>query len=322
MIVSTDHVPAGVAAGAAGGHCGVALGVACAGTSPWPRARPGPGRRGHAQAHARAGAPSWVDVWDQLPGRGPGLWSQVVPPSQAVGGWRDLGMQHHSPGQAGCPEHEPGGAVPGRALAPAQAWLLAARAAAGSRRVSPCPSTGCVWSSGRYSTLWEAPPGWIGMCSAAIPKSEGLGNPAHFLSSPTASPGSRGVVLSPPSFVGGSLALVSFSVPDGFCLEPRHFGAPVLPVSGIRNRGRSNTPALGSASLPLVFVVGVAEALAYGLLVRFFSERDPCDRLSKCWCPCGQEQLWFVRAATGPDGYRCLEGLPFSSPIFTYGSSP
>ena len=57
------------------------------------------------------------------------------------------------------------------------------------------------------------------------PLESGLGNPALFLSSPTASPGSRGVVLSPRFFVGGSLALVSFSVPDGFCLEPRHFGA-------------------------------------------------------------------------------------------------
>ena len=108
-----------------------------------------------------------------------------------------------------------------------------------------------------------------------------------------------------------SLALVSFSVPDGFCLEHRHFGATVLPVAGLTNRGRPNTPARGSASLPLVFVVGVAEPLACGFFVRFFSEHGPCDRLSKCWRPCGQEQLWFVRTATGPDGYRGLEGLPF-----------
>ena len=124
-----------------------------------------------------------------------------------------------------------------------------------------------------------------------------------------------GGVLSPRIPVGGSLALGSFSVPDGVCLETRHLGAIVLPVSGIRNRGRSKKLD-GSASLLLVFVVGVAEALACGLLVRFFSERGPCDRLSKCRSPCGQEQLWFVRTATGPDGYRCLKNLPFSSPFF------
>ena len=120
-----------------------------------------------------------------------------------------------------------------------------------------------------------------------------------------------GVVLSPRFFVGGSLALVSFSMPHGVCLEPRHFSAPVLPVSGIRNRGRSNeigwfhVPAAGFLS------AGVAEALACGFFVKFFSERGPCDRLSNCRCPRGQEQLWFVRTATGPDGYRCLDGLPF-----------
>ena len=51
-------------------------------------------------------------------------------------------------------------------------------------------------------------------------------------------------------FVGDSLALVSFSVPDTVFLEPRHFGATVLPVSGIRNRERSKKLD-GSASLQL-----------------------------------------------------------------------